>query len=282
MEIAPRYGGPPLLAIGEPADLLTPVVRQRRRVETTLASLSVEQWAAPTRCDGWSVQDVAAHLAGVNRFWQASVTAGAGGAPTRLLDGFDPASTPEVMVDPMRALAPADVLELLVSSNDGFLGALGDLDDGAWSLLAESPAGHVPIRLVAAHALWDSWVHERDVSLPLGLAPDAAADEVAWCLRYAAALAPGFALMNGQATAGTFAVEATDPELALVVEVGESVVVGAGAAPPGAPRLRGDAVSLVEALSIRSPLPTSAPAEWRRLLVGLARAFDTDLDLSAS
>ena len=48
-----------------------------------------------------------------------------------------------------------------------------------------------------------------------------------------------------------------------------------GAIPSGAPCLRGDAVELVEALSIRAPLPDSAPPEWHELLVGLATAFDT-------
>ena len=71
------------------------------------------------------------------------------------------------------------------------------LDDGGWSTLAEAPHGHVTISAMALHALWDSWVHERDILLPLGLAPEHHDDEVAASLRYAAALGPAFALSRG-------------------------------------------------------------------------------------
>lgn len=47
-----------------------------------------------------------------------------------------------------------------------------------WTALGESPIGHVPARLVLAHALWNSWVHERDVFAPLGRPSAFDADEV--------------------------------------------------------------------------------------------------------
>jgi hypothetical protein len=141
-------------------------------------------------------------------------------------------------------------------------------------MLGESPAGHLPIRLVTHHALWDCWVHERDIALPLGLHAAVQPDEVRSCLRFAAALSPAFAISLGRADVGAFAVEATDPELGFWVEVGESVVVREGHAPRDAACLRGRAAELVEALSLRAELPTSAPTEWRQLLRGLATVFD--------
>ena len=146
-----------------------------------------------------------------------------------------------------------------------------------WSAPAESPAGHVPIRLLAHHALWDCWVHERDIVLPLGLRTAIEPDEVRSCLRYAAALSPAFAISSGRALAGVFAVDASDPDVQFTLELGESVSVRDGAARSAAPILRGCAVDLVEALSIRAPLPSSAPSEWRRLLTGLATVFDQEL-----
>ena len=184
------------------------------------------------------------------------------------------------MVDAMRGLTPADVLDQFVSSNDAFLGTIAELDASGWSALAESPPGHVPIRLLAQHALWDSWVHERDITLPLGSAPVVEADEVLSCLRYAAALGPAFAVSYGQPVAGVFSVAASDPTSSFVLAVGESVAVRDEEAPPDAPCLRGAAVELVEVLSLRAPVPRSAPAEWRNLLAGLATAFDTELELS--
>jgi uncharacterized protein (TIGR03083 family) len=276
MLISPRYEGPPIFSIEGPVgDSFAPVVRQRRRLEATLVGLSKDDWGSASRCVGWTVQDVVAHLVGVNAFWQGSVIAGLSGTPTRILADFDPAATPPLMVDGMRSMGPAEVLDMFVSSNDAFLGAIAGLDETGWSTLAESPPGHVPIRLLSDHALWDCWVHERDVVLPLGLTAAVEPDEVRSCLRYAAALSPALAIGTENAAAGVFAVEASNPDLCFVLEVGDSVVVRAGPAPSGAPCLRGGAVELVEALSIRAPLPFSAPAEWRQLLNGLATVFDS-------
>jgi hypothetical protein len=57
------------------------------------------------------------------------------------------------------------------------------------------------------------------------------------------------------------------------VEVGDAVALRDGPAPAGTPTLHGDAVALVEALSLRAPFPESAPAEWRALVGGLATVF---------
>lgn len=275
MKLSPRYESPPIISIAGPADdQHEPVTRQRRRLEATLIGLGEDAWRSPSRCDGWSVQDVVAHLVSVDSFWRASVLAGLAGTPTRFLDGFDPAATPALMVEGTRSQAPAEVLDQFVAANRAFLAALGELDERGWTMLAESPAGHVPIRLLAYHALWDCWVHERDIVLALGSTAVVEPDEVRSCLRYAAALSPAFAINSGTAFAGTFAVDASEPDLQFVLELGESVSVRDGAAPADTPVLRGGAVDLVEALSIRAPLPSAAPTEWRRLLTGLATVFD--------
>ncbi len=91
MKIAPRYDAEPLVTLdGAPDSVAAPLVRQRQRFTEALASLSPEQWEAPSRCDGWRVQDVAAHLAGVDRFWHHMIQSGLAGSPTRFLADFDP------------------------------------------------------------------------------------------------------------------------------------------------------------------------------------------------
>ena len=279
MKLTPRYDAPPIIAIdGAAGDQYEPVVRQRRRLAALLAELDDDAWRSATRCDGWTVKDVIAHLDGTNVFWRHSVLAGLAGEPTRVLANFDPASTPPLMIEASRETEPAEVLDQFIASNEAFLATLADLDEAQWSTVAESPAGHVPMRLLAHHALWDCWVHERDIALPLGLTPTEEPDEVRSCLRYAAALSPALAISSGTELGGVFAVDANDPESCFVLDVGESVAVRDGSAPDAAPCLRGAAVELTEALSIRAPLPSSTPEDWRRLLVGLAVAFDADLD----
>jgi hypothetical protein len=226
------------------------------------------------------VQDVVAHLVGVNSFWQASVQAGLAGTPTRVLVGFDPAVTPALMVDAMRDLDTGDVLERFIASNDGLLAVLDGLDDRQWMTAAETPAGHVALRVLAHHALWDCWVHERDIVLPLGLSPPVEPDELRSSLRYVSALGPACALATGRTVACVFAVEAQDPDERFVLDVDHCVAVADGDDCVLADELclRGDALTLVEALSLRCPLPASAPARWQELRRGLATAFDVETD----
>jgi uncharacterized protein (TIGR03083 family) len=274
MRVTPRYDGPVLLEIAGPADdQLVPLSRQRRRFEATLAGLTADEWRTGTRCEGWTVQDVGAHLVGVNAFWEMSITAGLAGAPTRVLTNFDPAATPPLLIEPMRALPPQEVLARLVASHDSLLGLMADLDDAGWATPAETPAGHVPIRLLAFHALWDCWIHERDVAGPLGRSQAIEADEVASALRYAAAVGPALLVGAGGECPGRFAVDAAEPDTQFWLEVDDAVHVYDGAAPVGAACLRGNAVALTDALSVRAPLPADAPAEWHTLLSGLAAAF---------
>ncbi len=283
MLLTPRYDGSPFVTIeGSPDDVLAPLTRQRRRLVATLTQLDDAQWAAPSRCAGWTVQDVVAHLVGVDAFWHGSVVAGLAGTPTAYLAGFDPAATPPMMVDGLRSLSPAEVLDQFTSACDGYLDAVADLDDASWAMLAESPAGHVTVRLLSAHALWDCWIHERDIMLPLGLTPVEEPDEILTCLRYAAVLSPTFALSQGTARPGTVAVEVTDPDQSFVLEVGDAVMLTDAPVPAGTPCVRGPAVELVEALSMRRPLPASTPVEWCELMVGLATVFDSEVEVAAS
>jgi uncharacterized protein (TIGR03083 family) len=278
VQLTPRYGDHPILRIDlggdDPAD---PMLRQRRRLADLLAGLDQDQWAAPSRCEGWSVRDVISHLVSTNPFWAFSIAAGLGGEPTRFLATFDPVASPAQLVEASRAEPASAVLAQFVATNVALAAAVDQIGD-RWSTLAEAPPGHVPLTGVVLHALWDSWVHERDIALPLGLDTAEEPDELVGSLAYAAALSPAFAASLGSGREGTVAVIATDPDVRLVVEVGESVLVRTGRAqddaPEGALALTGTAVDLIEGLSLRAPLPCAVPDDHRWLLTGLAEVFD--------
>jgi uncharacterized protein (TIGR03083 family) len=277
VRVSPRYEGPSIIEIeGSPGDQLAPMARQRRRLARTLDSLTAREWEAPSRCAGWSVRDVVAHLAGVNPFWSLSIAEGLAGRPTRYLTGFDPVATPAQMVEAERFRPADEVLAAFVATNEALLGQLAGLTDERWSSPAEAPPGHLPIRLVASHALWDAWVHERDVCAPLARPVPVEPDEVASALRYAAALSAAFALTADAAVGGRFALVATDPAISFVVEVTDAARVSSALADPRDPVLRGDAVELLEVLSQRAPVAKSAPAPWRELVGALATVFDAD------
>lgn len=277
MQLNPRYGADPIISLeGSPAAIAEPTVRQRRRLAETLAGLTDDQWAHPSRCEGWSGRDVIVHLDSTNSFWTYSIEAGIRGEPTTLLSTFDPVTSPAAFVDASTGMPTSEVLEGFMASTDALVDLFASLDEAAWAVPAEAPPGHLSVSAVAHHALWDSWVHERDILLPLGIVPAVEVDEVAACLRYVAALAPAIALSGGAVAAGRLAITASDPDLDLLVEVGDAVRVGSA---PGdtEPGLAGDAVDLIESLSLRRPFDEPIRGELAPVYGGLAEAFDAEL-----
>jgi uncharacterized protein (TIGR03083 family) len=275
MLLTPRYDDASFLQIDvDLPDVAAALVGQRQRLAARLADLDADQWAAQSRCDAWSVRDVIAHLVSTNQFWTFSLGSALAGEPTRFLTTFDPVATPVELVDSAAHQSAEEVRAAFEETNDALAGVVTGIDEAGWSVIGEAPPGHVPLRAVALHALWDAWVHERDILLPLGLVPVEEPAEVVGCLAYAVALSPAFVVARGSTRAGAIAVEATQPSIQLVVEVGPSVRVREGDAPEGALRLTGPAVDLLEALSFRGPLPCPVPGDQRWLLEGLAEVFD--------
>lgn len=276
MEITPRYDGPPIIELdGDAAAVAVPFERQRRRLESALHRLDDEQWRTPSRCEGWTVRDVISHLTTTNQFWALSIKAGIDGEPTRYLAGFDPKATPAALVEGTRGAAPAETLSAYVESNRRLLSLTGALDAAGWATFAEAPPGHVTISAVAHHALWDSWVHERDIFLPLGLQQDEEPDEILASLRYAAALSPAFGVSNGAEGVGALLLEVTDPAAVISVTVEDGVVrVHDDRRPDGPLVLAGAAVDLLEQLSTRAPLGLDVLPEQAWLISGLAEVFE--------
>ena len=184
-------------------------------------------------------------------------------------------SSPAQLVAGASDRTTQEVLSSFSASTSALTDLWESLGDDGWAATAEAPPGHVNVSTVTHHALWDSWVHERDILLPLGMAPVEEADEISACLRYAAALGPALAVNNGSARRGLLGIDVTRPGVAAAVEVGDCVHVRSAA--QGAPdvTLTGGAVALLEALSIRTPLQQSIPAEHRWMLTGLAEVFDS-------
>jgi len=273
MLLTPRYGTTPVLELdGHPGAIGEALVRQRRRFVEMTRSLADEQWEHASRCEGWTVRHVAGHLSTTNFYWEASIRAGLAGDPTRFLTNFDPVASPAQAAEELTA-DPAAIVDTLSTTTESLAACVAELSETDWSTLAEAPPGHVSIDCVAHHALWDSWIHERDVMLPLGLTPSEEDDEVIACLRYVAGLTPALGLNNGGSETGGFDVVASDPDVEFHVSVGSEVAVTDGTA--GADfALRGGAVDLVEALSFRTPLRHEIPPSVGWAFSGLATVFD--------
>ena len=274
MQLTPHYGPHPVLTLdGSPAAVLAPLALQRRRLTASLAQFDDNQWNHPSRCAGWSSRDVIVHLDSTNSFWAFSIASGASGNPTTFLNTFDPVASPAQLVA-ATDLSADEVLSRFEASNEALIDALERLTDDEWDALAEAPPGHISISALAHHALWDSWVHERDILLPLALPVAIEPDEVAACLRYGAALGPALSRSRGDARTGTLALHTSSPDVAAVVTIGANISVRSGVDPTADLTLVDDSVALLEAFSIRRPFVPVIAADQNWMVHGLAETFD--------
>ena len=237
-----------------------------------IQGLTEDEWAHPSRCDGWSARDVAVHLASTNGFWEASIRLGVDGTPTQMLATFDPVGTPAQMVADS-TLSTDEIVETFAASSESLADLLLGLRPEDWLRQAEAPPGHVNVSAVVHHALWDAWIHERDIALPLGRTPQVEPDEAIASLRYVAALTPALALASGAEGSAGFDVSVSDPDASFHVEVSADVLVSAGTMGSEL-ELGGSSVDLLEALSFRQPLDQAIPPELDWALGGLGAAFD--------
>ncbi len=162
------------------------------------------------------------------------------------------------------------------------LGAVGRFDDVTWAQRAESPMGHLPAHLLLAHALWDSWLHERDITVVAGTAADPEPDEVrdaaAWMLCFAG-LQGG--LLDDPEPVGPGPDSVIDatlrfddlPGMALHVTIDTGVTLRP--ADPAGATAAGSAVEFVEAATGRRPLAPALEHLPDDLAAQIARAAST-------
>lgn len=122
-----------------------------------IRGLSEEQWDAPSRCEGWRVADVAAHVVG-------QLT----DVVNLRLDGL---GTPEVtrrQGDERRGRGPSELADELASSTKVASDLSSSFDDAAWA--APAPPGASGTLGFGIEALWfDTYLHADDVRSALGL-----------------------------------------------------------------------------------------------------------------
>ncbi len=121
-----------------------------------LRTLDDREWSTPTRCEGWTVGNVAAHLTGT----MTDVVSGN-------LDGL---GTPEVTqreVDERKGATPAEMADELDAATKASADMVAIFDDDAWN--GPAPAG-LPYSLgVGVEALWyDAYLHADDIRAAVG------------------------------------------------------------------------------------------------------------------
>jgi uncharacterized protein (TIGR03083 family) len=138
------------------ADASQGYVDELQAFETLIRPLSDAEWTTPSRCDGWTVADLAAHITGT----LADITGGR-------LEGQ---GTPEVtarQVEERRGRTPTEVADELAGVTKAGADLLAVFDDDAWA--APSPGGYDGTLGQAIEALWyDTFLHADDIRAALG------------------------------------------------------------------------------------------------------------------
>jgi uncharacterized protein (TIGR03083 family) len=121
-----------------------------------LQDLSDEEWQRPTRCAGWRVADVAAH-----------VTAQLTDVVNFRLDGLGSPEVTARQVEDRRANTQAELVDELVQSAKLGAEITTSFDDAAWE--APGPAGAPGTLGFGVEALWyDAWLHADDIRDAVG------------------------------------------------------------------------------------------------------------------
>lgn len=131
-------------------------VRDHADFSELVRSLDAQEWAEATRCEGWSVGDVAAHLTGT----LADIVAG----------NFDGLGSPEVTqreVDERRGRSAAEIADELDTQAKASVELLGAFDDAAWN--GPAPGGIPGTVGQGVEALWfDAYMHADDIRAAIG------------------------------------------------------------------------------------------------------------------
>lgn len=155
------------------------------------ASLTPDEWARPTACPGWSVQDNVAHVIGTE-----SLLLGRPAPDVALADDLshvrnDIGRVNEQWVASYRPRAPEEVLADLRGVIAERRAALDAMDQAAFDADSFTPAGPDTYGRFMCIRVMDIWFHEQDIREATGrpghlegLAPTAVLDEVTRALGF--------------------------------------------------------------------------------------------------
>jgi uncharacterized protein (TIGR03083 family) len=118
------------------------IVDRRRAVADLLATLTDEEWEAPSLCAGWRVRDVGAHLALIP----------------------DPPSTGTMVVEAVRARGSFHRLNHDIAVRHAARPTAGIVDD----LRRHAESRRLPVVTNYRNVLFDILVHSQDIAVPLG------------------------------------------------------------------------------------------------------------------
>jgi uncharacterized protein (TIGR03083 family) len=132
------------------------------------AALMVAEWALPTECPGWSVQDHLVHVTAVERFLLGDPLPDA-----ELADGLAHVKNEfgrrnEQWIEARRSWSGPEVLDEFRATAAARLEWLRGLDDAGFAQPTWTPLGERPLALMLDLRILDAWVHQQDMRRAVG------------------------------------------------------------------------------------------------------------------
>lgn len=131
--------------------------------------LDAGDWATPSRCPGWTVQDNLSHIIGTERMLQGHPAPDVDYPTEHLKNPI--AAENERRIEALRSLSGPEVLAEFRAVSAERLGQLHDMVDEEILRVGWSPIGEVPYLRFMHVRVYDSWLHLEDCRAPLGHPP---------------------------------------------------------------------------------------------------------------
>ena len=147
------------------SNLVKTVIAEASRLQDFLSGLDVRAWANDSTCEGWTIEDVVAHLAGSAEGWATNITravAGDAGPPEgqSFLPPGERASHPTgPAVRQSRQQSGTQILDAFTAGHDRLQKALKILGDKDWDKPCFHRRGALPVKAYLGIQLQELALH---------------------------------------------------------------------------------------------------------------------------
>jgi hypothetical protein len=240
-------------------ELVELLAAHHRRLIDTWQGFSPAQWDHQSRNTEWTVHRTVRHVADA----MGRVAAAMNGEPLKDENAFDPRSTPEVWLAASEGEPPMATINRFAASSTHFRSAVRDRRASGDESHERTVYGTAHWTVNVAHVLWDSWLHERDVLLPLGQPAPSSEEEERLVGLYGLLMALVPSMMREQSISSTVQLRGIGVR---TIEVGcEAGSIATAEVPEGKTSIVGATPAAIDALagrgdSVADALP-GAPEE---------------------
>ena len=147
--------------MGNRNDTMTALENCFIEFESLISNLSESDWETQSLCPDWDVKGVVTHLAGIENLLLKWVPQSA--------DEWPPFPKMAEFESETESLSAIELLDRSISILNDRRKELAAMNDETWSLECMTPVGPGTYERFMDIRIFDFWVHQRDMTIPLGI-----------------------------------------------------------------------------------------------------------------